>query len=141
MAFSNIITPEGEIVIKNFKYKGGSISYSYNLLWSPLAEYFLKYVPHWWAPNAITLAGFLINVMGCLSLICQNQIGGKLEPWTFWFFSICVFTYQTLDNIDGKQARKTGNSSPLGMLFDHGCDALGLLFLALSVARIIRLQD
>jgi len=26
--------------------------------------------------------------------------------------------------MDGKQARKTGNSSPLGMLFDHGCDAL-----------------
>jgi len=26
--------------------------------------------------------------------------------------------------MDGKQARKTGNSSPLGMLFDHGCDAI-----------------
>lgn len=24
--------------------------------------------------------------------------------------------------MDGKQARKTGNSSPLGLLFDHGCD-------------------
>jgi ethanolaminephosphotransferase len=29
-----------------------------------------------------------------------------------------------LDNCDGKQARKTGNSTPLGMLFDHGCDSL-----------------
>jgi len=26
--------------------------------------------------------------------------------------------------MDGKQARKTGNSSALGMLFDHGCDAI-----------------
>ena len=29
---------------------------------------------------------------------------------------ICLITYQTLDNMDGKQARKTGSSSPLGML-------------------------
>ena len=28
----------------------------------------------------------------------------------------CLFIYQTLDNMDGKQARKTGSSSPLGML-------------------------
>jgi len=29
--------------------------------------------------------------------------------------------------MDGKQARRTGSSSPLGQLFDHGCDALSLL--------------
>jgi ethanolaminephosphotransferase len=48
-----------------------------------------------------------------------------------------MFTYQTLDNIDGKQARKTGNSSPLGMLFDHGCDAFALIFIVLGVARVV----
>lgn len=63
-------------------------------------------------------------------------------------FSLCVFTYQTLDNIDGKQARKTGNSTPLGninfivgMLFDHGCDAFGLIFILLAVARIVCLDN
>lgn len=29
-----------------------------------------------------------------------------------------------MDNIDGKQARRTGSSSPLGELFDHGIDSL-----------------
>jgi ethanolaminephosphotransferase len=29
-----------------------------------------------------------------------------------------------MDNMDGKQARKIGASSPLGMLFDHVCDAI-----------------
>ena len=29
-----------------------------------------------------------------------------------------------MDNVDGKQARRTGASSPLGELFDHGVDAL-----------------
>ena len=32
--------------------------------------------------------------------------------------------YQTMDNIDGKQARRTGQSGGLGELFDHGIDSL-----------------
>lgn len=28
-----------------------------------------------------------------------------------------------LDNCDGKQARKLGLSTPLGMIIDHGCDS------------------
>lgn len=35
-----------------------------------------------------------------------------------------LFIYQSLDAIDGKQARRTNSSSPLGELFDHGCDSL-----------------
>ncbi|KAJ8489961.1 hypothetical protein ONZ45_g13371 [Pleurotus djamor] len=35
-----------------------------------------------------------------------------------------LFFYQTLDAIDGKQARRTGMAGPLGEMFDHGCDAL-----------------
>jgi ethanolaminephosphotransferase len=31
--------------------------------------------------------------------------------------------YIIADNCDGKQARRTGSSSPMGMLFDHGVDA------------------
>jgi len=33
-----------------------------------------------------------------------------------------IFWYQTLDAIDGKQARKTDNCSPLGQLLDHNLD-------------------
>jgi len=29
-----------------------------------------------------------------------------------------------MDSIDGKQARRTNTASPLGELFDHGCDAV-----------------
>jgi phosphatidylglycerophosphate synthase len=35
-----------------------------------------------------------------------------------------LFIYQTLDAIDGKQARRTKSNSPLGELFDHGCDGV-----------------
>lgn len=38
--------------------------------------------------------------------------------------AVGLFIYQSLDAIDGKQARRTNSSSPLGELFDHGCDAV-----------------
>jgi phosphatidylglycerophosphate synthase len=40
-----------------------------------------------------------------------------------------MFAYQTLDAIDGKQARRTRAGSPLGQLFDHGCDSVGTIFI------------
>ncbi|OLY81969.1 putative CDP-alcohol phosphatidyltransferase class-I family protein 3 [Smittium mucronatum] len=39
-------------------------------------------------------------------------------------FGLGMWLYSTFDNVDGKQARRTNSSSPLGELFDHGCDAL-----------------
>lgn len=32
-----------------------------------------------------------------------------------------------MDAIDGKQARRTNSTSPLGELFDHGCDSLNII--------------
>lgn len=40
--------------------------------------------------------------------------------------------------MDGKQARKTGNSSPLGLLFDHGCDSLIVMLQGLSIATVLQ---
>jgi len=37
-----------------------------------------------------------------------------------------VWIYASLDAIDGKHARRTGQCGPLGELFDHGCDALNM---------------
>lgn len=130
------ITDAGEEEIRQFKYKGSNISLSYNNVWSPLADYLLKFVPTTWAPNSITVAGFLISGLGALSIAIQTPHSVPCIPWTLLFFSLCVFTYQTLDNIDGKQARKLGASSALGMMMDHGCDGLGLLFLSVGVGRI-----
>lgn len=49
-----------------------------------------------------------------------------------------MFTFQTLDAIDGKQARRTNSSSPLGQLFDHGCDALSWTFQNLILVSLFR---
>lgn len=40
------------------------------------------------------------------------------------------------DGIDGKQARRTKTSSPLGELFDHGLDSWATLFLPVGLYSI-----
>ena len=45
-----------------------------------------------------------------------------------------LFVYQTLDAIDGKQARRTNSSNALGELFDHGCDSMSTVFVTLAGA-------
>lgn len=63
-------------------------------------------------------------------------------------FAITMFVYQHLDNLDGKQARKTSNlasnietSSPVGMLFDHGADALTSIMFGMQILKIIHMKD
>ncbi|PIO72425.1 peptidyl-prolyl cis-trans isomerase, cyclophilin-type [Teladorsagia circumcincta] len=43
--------------------------------------------------------------------------------------------------IDGKQARRTGAASPLGELFDHGCDSISQVFVTLNAAYAMRLGE
>ena len=51
--------------------------------------------------------------------------------------AFCFWVYQTMDAMDGKQARRTGASSPLGQLFDHGCDAFALIVQITAVHVIL----
>ncbi|GAA5865249.1 hypothetical protein JCM3774_004908 [Rhodotorula dairenensis] len=59
--------------------------------------------------------------------------------WLYFTFAVGLFAYQSLDAIDGKQARRTGTSGPLGELFDHGCDALNTTLGCLLVASALNL--
>lgn len=86
------------------------------------------------------MIGTIIHIIGNLSLVVQGQ-KGYVWPPSLLFFGFCVFLYYTIDNVDGKQARRTKTSSPLGMCMDHGCDVLGVSFIALGVAKMIALED
>lgn len=59
--------------------------------------------------------------------------------WVYMSWSIGLFIYQSLDAIDGKQARRTGSSSPLGEVFDHGCDAINTTLEVLLTAAALNL--
>lgn len=55
---------------------------------------------------------------------------------------IGIFSYSLLDNLDGKQARKLGLSSPLGQLLDHGLDAsVNALCIGLLVVQALNYHD
>jgi ethanolaminephosphotransferase len=85
----------------------------------------------WLAPNVITVMGFACVLTNLATLVyfcgeqfCSAECGERLPSWAFVTFALGIWLYQTCDNIDGKQARKTGSSSALGELLDHGCDSL-----------------
>ena len=43
--------------------------------------------------------------------------------------------------MDGKQARRTDQSSSLGMLFDHGFDSINTYIQCLTVSRCVGVSD
>ena len=81
--------------------------------------------------------------------ILFSQFGGYLHnepsnPIPQWFFvmqGFSYFIYRMFDEMDGKQARKTGNSSPLGLIFDHGVDSLTVSLQGLIMVKSIQLGD
>jgi ethanolaminephosphotransferase len=66
---NSYITPKGEEAIRNFKYKGGDLSLSYQYLWSPLADFVVKFTPTTIAPNTITIIGLMAHIIGTIVLI------------------------------------------------------------------------
>ncbi|XP_014463990.2 cholinephosphotransferase 1 isoform X2 [Alligator mississippiensis] len=114
-----------------------------SLLEPPLQVYWgwlVQRTPAWLAPNAITMGGLLLNVLPTLLLVACCPRATEQAP--FWVFLLCavgLFLYQSLDAIDGKQARRTNSSSPLGELFDHGCDSVSTVFVALGACIAVRL--
>ncbi|XP_069485994.1 cholinephosphotransferase 1 isoform X2 [Ambystoma mexicanum] len=100
----------------------------------------LERLPLWVAPNAITSGGLLLNVLTCLLLVGYCPTATEEAPcWVFLLCAAGLFAYQSLDAIDGKQARRTNTSTPLGELFDHGCDAISTVFVAVATTVACRL--
>jgi ethanolaminephosphotransferase len=66
---------------------------------------------------------------------------GPVPAWWCIFEGISYFFARLLDEMDGKQARKTGNSSPVGLLFDHGCDSFSTAILALMLSKMMQVGN
>jgi ethanolaminephosphotransferase len=130
----------------------------------------LQFFPRWVAPNLITFVGFMLTVINFLifafydygssnlSLITKENLQnihsfvgftaahsvGENYPiprWIFLLTGINVFVAYTLDGIDGKQARRTGTSTPLGELFDHGLDSYSSLFIMIYIFSLFGTVD
>nr|CAD7428072.1 unnamed protein product [Timema monikensis] len=92
-----------------------------------------QFCPKWVAPNLLTFSGFLFTVLNFLLFAyydydfyassVKHPEADPIPRWVWLIAAINIFLAYTLDGIDGKQARKTQTSGPLGELFDHGLDS------------------
>ncbi|XP_053966410.1 cholinephosphotransferase 1 isoform X7 [Anastrepha ludens] len=99
----------------------------------PWWNWLVSMTPLWLAPNLITIIGLIVNIATTLILVSYSPDAKSPPPaWASLLCAFGLFVYQSLDSIDGKQARRTNTSSPLGELFDHGCDSISTVFVALS---------
>ncbi|CAF91563.1 unnamed protein product, partial [Tetraodon nigroviridis] len=103
-------------------------------------EWLVGRVPSWIAPNLITIIGLATNVFTTLVLVYYCPTATEQAPlWAYLLCAVGLFVYQSLDAIDGKQARRTNSSSPLGELFDHGCDSLSTVFVVLGTSIAVQM--
>ncbi|CAJ1436912.1 unnamed protein product [Effrenium voratum] len=134
------ISDSGRQKLPEHRYSGTDNSLMYIYFCSPLADWLVQFFPLWLAPNVITLLGLAVSLLGYL--VVQWHSPSFTEPcpsWVWFLAAWCTFTYQTLDNIDGKQARRTDSASPLGLFIDHGADGLNIVLSSLNVLALLQL--
>ena len=123
-AASGVLTQDGMTQIARHKYKSGTYTALDNLL-NPMWTNLTELLPLWLAPNAVTTIGGAFCLSSYLVSAYYNAKFDSMVPnWVIVWNGICMMIYYTLDAMDGKQARRTNSSSPLGQLFDHGMDCV-----------------
>ncbi|KAK7100066.1 ethanolaminephosphotransferase 1-like isoform X2 [Littorina saxatilis] len=130
----------------SYKYSAIDTSPVSNYVCHPFWNKVVKIVPLWIAPNLLTLSGFLMLVFNFFLMTYYDPHfyassrdfpeNPPIPNWVWLVAAFCNFLSHTLDGIDGKQARRTKTSSPLGELFDHGLDSWATLFLPVGLYSI-----
>jgi ethanolaminephosphotransferase len=137
------LSESGAAALKAYKYVGSDNSLIYKHILTPMNVFLIGFFPRWLAPNAITLIGLACCLLAHGITIFYNPAwygSGQntiMPTWAYIAVAFLVFAYQTLDNLDGRQARRTLTSSPLGLLFDHGVDALNATLTTLTVCACL----
>lgn len=134
------LSDEVLVKIATHKYKSGTYTPIDNSL-NPFWAWCASFLPLSLAPNMVTLIGLGFNVYAIylMTVETHGNFEGPIRPWVNIVCGLCLFVYQTLDAMDGKHARATQNSTPLGQLFDHGCDALSCPLMIMTLLSCIQI--
>ncbi|KPI36536.1 Cholinephosphotransferase 1 [Cyphellophora attinorum] len=125
MSSGDTLSPQALANLKLYKYSSVDKSFISNYVLRYYWNACVKLLPMWLAANMVTLLGFFLIIANVMLLqVTIPDLVGPGPVWVYWSFAFALWGYSTMDNIDGKQARRTGTSSPLGELFDHGIDSL-----------------
>ncbi|GLC46650.1 hypothetical protein PLESTB_001550600 [Pleodorina starrii] len=112
--------------LRTYVYKPGGYTWL-DHAHTPFWNWLTAQLPMWLAPNLITLSGLIVTFIAYFTMwYVVPEFAGEAPKWAYLFAGTSILIYTNLDCIDGKQARRTNSSSPLGQLFDHGCDAIVL---------------
>lgn len=115
----------GKDNLKLYRYSSIDKSLLSKYVLKPYWNKFLLLFPTTIAPNLITLSGLSFVLANVATLLYYDPtLEHGCPPWVYLTFAAGLWFYQSFDSIDGMQARRTGQSSPLGEMFDHGCDAI-----------------
>eukprot|EP00899_Mesostigma_viride_P000848 jgi/Mesvir1/10764/Mv13830-RA.1 len=132
------IGKHGMDCLRRYKYSGVDKSLMAKYIFQPYWTYIVRFFPMWLAPNLITLIGFSFVLLSCgMAAWFSPNLREESPRIVYLLHAILLFLYQTFDAVDGKQARRTNSSSPLGELFDHGCDSLSCSFQTLALASTL----
>lgn len=111
----------------------------YEPFWNFLANHCL---PDWLAPNALTLLGLCFPLAILITVCVLDPSFTQTLPCWVWLLSwFADFWYQTIDAIDGKQARRTDNCSPLGQILDHNLDQITFTCMMIHVCACLTIGD
>lgn len=152
-----VLTKDSLRTIREHKYVPGTYTWLDNAL-NPFWDRSVELMPIWLAPNAITAIGLSLMAatvpMAALYLFWHKAatasattaeavvpVGHTIPGYMHVIIAVVLFLYQTLDAIDGKQARRTRSSTPLGQLFDHGCDAVATAILIYHLTTALGLAQ
>lgn len=123
--------------VSNWEYTVQDASIT-SQLFDPFYEKLAEKIPKSIAPNILTMVGFFSTM---LSYLIVENLYEPFPKLSSLFFFICIVCYMIFDALDGKHARRIGNSSPLGELLDHGCDSVGLIFIILGMTKIFAVDN
>jgi ethanolaminephosphotransferase len=112
----------------------------------PAWDFIVSLSPQWVAPNLVTITGWLFILSNFLLLSYYDWdvtattrngtslVRSPIPRWVWLYCSVGHFLGYALDGMDGKQARRTKSSTPVGELFDHGLDSWAAILLPVCLA-------
>lgn len=135
------LTPEELRGFDKYKYKSEDTSPVSNYITHPFWNFIVEFFPRWLAPNVLTFSGwsllFMVYVVTSyydphFTASVGDDNSKRLPSFWWLIFAVATFLAHTFDGCDGKQARRTNSSSPLGELFDHGLDSSAAFLIPIS---------
>ncbi|KAH8111880.1 CDP-alcohol phosphatidyltransferase-domain-containing protein [Phellopilus nigrolimitatus] len=131
--------------LNKYQYRSVDKSILSRYVLNPYWNQLVKLWPTSVAPNTITLTGLSLVFLNFLTMLYYDpsyytaKHASGPPQWIYFTWAAGLFLYQSLDAIDGKQARRTQMAGPLGEMFDHGCDAINTTLEAILACYALNL--